>query len=191
MSFETWTNIGDQLSAVANSSAWCLGDWLVYGETTYNGRYREAVEKTALDYQTLRNYAWVARSFPIARRREFLSFGHHAEVAALPEVEQDFWLRKAEEFSWSRNHLRREVRASLRDRNGELEAGPKQDGSGASRGDPPYGEDPVDGATNLIIKVGRAQLDSYEQAASKAGLSLSAWAGYALEAAAQHMLDGR
>ena len=36
-----------------------------------------------------------------------LSFGHHAEVAALPEHEQDHWLRKAGEFSWSTTRLRR------------------------------------------------------------------------------------
>jgi hypothetical protein len=41
------------------------------------------------------NYAWVARRFAMSRRRDTLSFGHHAEVAALPEPEQDFWLREA------------------------------------------------------------------------------------------------
>jgi hypothetical protein len=104
--FESWLRIGSHLSAVANSSAWCLGDWLIYGEAAYEGRYRKAIEQTSLDYQTLRNYAWVARSFPMARRRDALSFGHHAEIAALPEAEQDYWLRKAEELSWSRNKLR-------------------------------------------------------------------------------------
>lgn len=77
---------------------------------------KAAVEQTALVYQTLRNYAWVARRFPVSRRRDSLSFGHHAETAALPEPEQDFWLRKAAEQHWSRNQLRREIRASLRER---------------------------------------------------------------------------
>ena len=83
----------------------------------YEGRYREAVERTGLDYQTLRNYARIARRFEVSRRRETLSFGHHAELASLSEPEQDFWLRKAEQFSWSTSRLRREVRASLRERN--------------------------------------------------------------------------
>ena len=43
-----------------------------------------------LDYQTLRNYAWVARRFAMSRRRDTLSFGHHAEVPALPEPEQGY-----------------------------------------------------------------------------------------------------
>ena len=50
-----------------------------------------------LDYQTLRNYAWVARRFPAGRRRAGVSFAHHAEVARLPEPEQDYWLRRAED----------------------------------------------------------------------------------------------
>jgi hypothetical protein len=114
--FEAWLGVGQQLSAVAASSAWCLGDWLVYGQQTYSGRYRQAVERTGLDYQTLRNYAWVARRFELSRRQDTLSFGHHAEVASLPEPEQDFWLRKAEQHGWPTSQLRREIRASLRER---------------------------------------------------------------------------
>jgi hypothetical protein len=64
--------------------------WLIHGENAYSGRYRDAIEQTSLDYQTLRNYAWVARSLPLSRRRDTLSFAHHAEVARPPECEQDF-----------------------------------------------------------------------------------------------------
>lgn len=99
-----------------SSSAWCLGDWLAYGQAAFSGRYRDALGQTSLDYQTLRNYAWVARRFPVSRRRDTLSFGHHAETAALPGPEQDFWLRKAAGQRWSRNQLRQEIRASLRER---------------------------------------------------------------------------
>src|SRR5947209_690732 len=109
LSFEGWLTVGRQLASVVTSSAWCLGDWIVYGESAYSGRYRDAVEQTSLDYQTLRNYAWVARRFAYDRRRAALSFGHHAEVAGLTDPEQDYWLRKAEDQGWSRNRLRREV----------------------------------------------------------------------------------
>src|SRR5215472_6187768 len=53
LSFDTWLEVGRRLSAIATSSAWCLGDWLIYGETSFTGRYREAIERTSLDYQTL------------------------------------------------------------------------------------------------------------------------------------------
>ena len=46
------------------------------------------------------------------RRRDSLSFGHHAEVAALPEAEQDYWLRKAEQLGWPVKRLRSQVPAS-------------------------------------------------------------------------------
>jgi hypothetical protein len=72
----------------------------------------QAIENTSLDYQTLRNYAWIANKVAISRRRNSLSFGHHAEVAALTETEQDEWLTRAERFSWSRNQLRRRIRAA-------------------------------------------------------------------------------
>ena len=65
---------------------------MIYGERTYGRRYREAVRMSGFDYQTLRNYAWVARRFGIERRRGGLTFQHHAEVASLPVVEQERWL---------------------------------------------------------------------------------------------------
>jgi hypothetical protein len=110
VTYEHWENAGRKISDIANSSAWCLGDWMVYGQHRYTDRYRRAVELVGLDYQTIRNYAWVARSFALPRRRDSLSFQHHAELAALPPGEQDYWLDQAVRYGWSRNELRRNVR---------------------------------------------------------------------------------
>src|SRR5262245_11948880 len=109
LSFDVWRQIGSQIFLVTNSCAWWVGDWLAYGEDSFGDRYKQVIEETSLDYQTLRNYTWVAKSFTMSRRRDSLSFGHHAEVAALTEVEQDEWLTRAERFMWSRNELRRRV----------------------------------------------------------------------------------
>ena len=84
----------------------------MYGEEAYGDRYQQAIADTSLGYQTLRNYAWVARKVPVSRRRDTLSLGHHAEVAALPDDEQDKWLARAERSNWSRNQLRRRLRAA-------------------------------------------------------------------------------
>ncbi|MFI7450086.1 LmbU family transcriptional regulator [Nonomuraea sp. NPDC049714] len=111
MSFESWQRIGDQLCVIADSSTWWLGDWLVYGEESFPDRYRIALAKTSLSYKTLRNYAWVARKFPVSRRRDKLSLQHHAEVAALPEAEQEIWLSRAEREGWPQSRLRREIQA--------------------------------------------------------------------------------
>jgi hypothetical protein len=110
LSMEAWQRIGRQLFVISDSSAWWWGDWLVFGEKRYADRYQRAIKETSLDYQTLRNYAWVARRFPVVRRREALSFQHHAVVAALPEAEQDELLSQAEKHGWTRNELRRRLR---------------------------------------------------------------------------------
>jgi hypothetical protein len=112
MSINAWRHLGRQIFVISDSSAWWLGDWLIYGQRQYPDRYKRAIEETSLDYQTLRNYAWVARQFHVTRRRDKLSFQHHAELASLTEPEQDTWLDRAEQGSWSRNELRRQLRAS-------------------------------------------------------------------------------
>jgi hypothetical protein len=112
LTFETWERAGHHLNRIVDSSAWCLGDWLVYGQERFADRYRRAVMAAGLDYQTLRNYAWVARRFDWDRRHAALSFQHHAEVASLPPAEQDQWLDRAERLRWSRNQLRRAVRGA-------------------------------------------------------------------------------
>ncbi|MDH6222580.1 LmbU family transcriptional regulator [Streptomyces pseudovenezuelae] len=106
-----WAHLGRQMFVVTDSSAWWLGDWLIYGRREYRDRYRRALTESGLDYQTLRNYAWVAGKFEPSRRRARLSFQHHAEVAGSPADEQDEWLTRAERGGWSRNELRRQVRA--------------------------------------------------------------------------------
>jgi hypothetical protein len=112
--FEAWAGMGRKIIGLSNACAWCLGDWLIYGEQAYGQRYKLALETTALDYQTLRNYAWVARRYDVSRRRDTMSFQHHAEVASLPEPDQELWLNRAERARWSRNELRRRVHASRR-----------------------------------------------------------------------------
>ncbi|GAA4542333.1 LmbU family transcriptional regulator [Amycolatopsis samaneae] len=109
---DEWSRIGHEIFVISESSTWWLGDWLIYGQAQYPDRYMHAIAKTSLDYQTLRNYAWVARRYSVARRRSALSFQHHAELASLPEEQQEKWLDRAEKFGWSRNELRNRVRAS-------------------------------------------------------------------------------
>jgi hypothetical protein len=176
--FERWLGIGRQLSAACTSAAWCLGDWLAFGESAYVGRYRQAIEQTCLDYQTLRNYAWVARRFAMSRRRDTLSFGHHAEVASLPEHEQDFWLRKAEQHRWPVKQLRSQVRASLAER------------SPAEPGQPRPTTGQHDRVTlHLQIRISPGQLQTCQAAAENANLSIEEWTVLALEHAARQQLD--
>ncbi|MER8225590.1 LmbU family transcriptional regulator [Streptomyces sp. NPDC094143] len=203
----SWERIGSGLRELTNSSAWWLGDWLIYGETTYGARrYREAVERTGLDYQTLRNYAWVARRFEHHRRRDSLSFAHHAEVTSLPPHEQDHWLHEADRLKWSRNELRRALRAGPAERRGAAGSAPGGvlPAASAPGGIPPAGAAPAGGdtrreasrtdapgatgeprgkVTTLTIELSAGQLDHYSQVAAAHGLPVEQWVTRMLDAA--------
>jgi hypothetical protein len=168
LAFDVWALAGSKLIQAHNSSAWCLGDWIIYGQSRYESRYREAVDATGLDYRTIRNYAWVSRRFELSRRRENLSFQHHAEVAALPEHEQDRWLDEAEQAGWSRNALRRR----LRDSRGETKAAP---GSASLRG----------------VAASSEQVERWRGAAANTGMSLDAWILSRLDQAAREDAGSR
>lgn len=183
--FEAWVAVGRQLSAVATSSAWCLGDWLAYGQDAYRNRYERAVEGTGLDYQTLRNYVWVARRFELSRRRETLSFGHHAEVASLPEPEQDFWLRKAEELGWSTSRLRQQVRASLAERTQQRELEPAPGSGACGTGLAEDAHQPVTVRIHLTAEQARL----CQMAADKQSLTVPTWAVQVLGHAANNSLE--
>jgi hypothetical protein len=165
VTFETWEQAGQRISRIASSSAWYLGDWLVFGQDKYTDRYRRAVEAVGLDYQTLRNYAWIARKFEPSRRRPGLPFQHHAEVAALPPAEQDEWLDRAERESWSRTALRRALREN------------RDPGSKAYRVVMPR------------VSAGTEAVDRWRRAAMAANADFEAWIVAALDRAADHDLE--
>ncbi|OQD51816.1 LmbU family transcriptional regulator [Streptomyces phaeoluteigriseus] len=186
LSERSWERIGASLRELTNSSAWWLGDWLIFGETTYGlRRYREAIERTGLDYQTLRNYAWVARRFDHHRRRDSLSFAHHAEVTRLSPPEQDYWLREAEQRKWSRNELRRAVRAGLAEQSHPADIPPSggDEKQETPRPAEPAGADECRKATTLTIELSAAQLDHYSQVAAAHGLPVDKWVAQVLDAA--------
>jgi predicted DNA binding CopG/RHH family protein len=182
----SWERIGSNLRELVNSSAWWLADWLIYGETTYGWRrYKEAIERTGLDYQTLRNYAWVARRFEHHRRRDSLSFAHHAEVTRLSPPEQDYWLRKAEQQKWSRNELRRAVRASLavQSDTAEAPAGGADEQQEVPRLAESAAEKRRQKVTTLTIELSADQLEHYSKAAAAHGLPVDQWVARMLETA--------
>lgn len=97
---------------VGRNVAWWIGDWLLYGNARYGERYPRAAKVTGYDVQSLMNMAWVASRFDPSRRREELSWSHHAELAALAAAEQDVWLDRAEQERMSVRCLRTELRAA-------------------------------------------------------------------------------
>jgi hypothetical protein len=161
LSFDEWRDVGSYISVLHNASAWWIGDWILYGQAEYGRRYRVALEVTNLDYQTLRNYAWVASRFPVSRRRDKVSFQHHAEVAALPEDEQDMWLVRASVHKWTRNELRRRMRAAR----AALAEQTEED-------------------VTLTISVSSERRRRWVEAATASGIDLADWIPAALDGAA-------
>jgi predicted HicB family RNase H-like nuclease len=188
MTYDRWELAGHSLISFSESTAWWIADWLVYGEGTFHERYREAIERTSLSYQTLRNYKWVARRFELSRRRDSLSFGHHSEVAMLDPPEQDYWLRKAEELGWSRNQLRNNVRASLKEqqRLEENSDSPCMTNLDECRArSHATAEIDADWTENkLILRLTPDQITQFTVVADERQLSLDEWAIQVLETAA-------
>jgi hypothetical protein len=165
--FEEWRALGARLGVYAKASSWWLGDWLAFGQTKYGRRYKEAIGATGLDYQTLRNYAVVARRFELSRRRDTLSFHHHAEVCGLRDDDQDRWLDLAAERGLSTRELRRRIRASTT----------------------PLGDASTLEVLRLAVDADRRQL--WRDAARTCDLELQAWIVTVLDAAATSTFTNR
>jgi hypothetical protein len=101
-----WIGHGKSLGSVARASGWWIGDWIRYGSAKYGEKYEAAARVTGYDIHSLMNMAYVARRFEISRRREKLSFSHHAELAALSADQQDVWLDRIEREALSVHALR-------------------------------------------------------------------------------------
>ena len=109
-----WTRQGRCLGSVGRACGWWIGDWIRYGNARYGEKYETAARLTGYDVQSLMNMAYVASRFEISRRREKLSFSHHAELAALPPDAQERWLDRAELAGLSLRRLREALRRETR-----------------------------------------------------------------------------
>jgi hypothetical protein len=116
LSFEEWIGQGRKLGLMGRNVGWWIGDWLRFGNAAYGERYVRAARVTRYDVQTLMNMVYVASHIERPRRREGLSWSHHAEVACLSPTEQDRWLDRAEEERLSVRCLRQELRSERRAR---------------------------------------------------------------------------
>lgn len=113
-------HIGDLLFRLEGSLQWLIGDWLISVDSW--GDIPSIAEHFGRSPQTLRIWKMVAGKVELFRRRNDLSFTHHAEVVSLPEDEQDYWLDMAERgdvnpatnesLVWSASRLRREIAKS-------------------------------------------------------------------------------
>ncbi|GLF99162.1 LmbU family transcriptional regulator [Streptomyces yaizuensis] len=168
LTFDDWERAGRQLSGILNSSSWWLGDWLVYGKDHYTDRYQRGIRAAGLQYQTLRNYAWVSRRFQLHRRRPALSFQHHAELASLPVGDQEMWLDRAERLKWTTKQLRSAMRKAR---------------EAAVEGARPEGE-----PTQRLAVPGN-RIEWWHRAAERSGIAFEQWVLATLDNAAERVLE--
>jgi hypothetical protein len=105
-----WSALGRRFGEIGRCSQWWLGDWISYGNAKFGERYSRAVKLTGYDVQSLMNMVYVASRFEISRRRENLSWSHHATLAALDVASQEYWLTRALADRMSVADLRVELR---------------------------------------------------------------------------------
>ena len=110
LDFTEWNDLGQKLAPIGKSIGFIIGDWINYGETAYGEKYEEALAKTGLAYQTLMNFAYVARKVEISLRKENLDWYQHATVAKLKtDEEKRHWLDMAEQHDLSVRRLRKSI----------------------------------------------------------------------------------
>ena len=114
LTFDDWVAYGQRLSRMAEGVMWWVGDWWRYGEHRYGERAAQALDSDTYSFQTFMNAGYVAGRIETSRRREVLSWSHHAEVAALDREVADELLAVAETEGWTRNELRKQVREHRR-----------------------------------------------------------------------------
>lgn len=124
MDVVAWVKVGHKLGSMSRCSRWWLGDWIRFGITRWGEKYKETARITGYDIKTLRNIAYVAEHVEASRRRDNLSWSHHAEVCPLEPDTQDRWLDLVATQGLSIADLRTELRAARR-ANGESATRPE------------------------------------------------------------------
>ena len=115
-SFGEYEGAGDFIKRAHKASGWWLADWIVYGESREDWKEQidALIDVEALTEQSVRQYRYIAKSVPKARRLKGVPFGHHAEVASLSADEQCEWLARAKTEGWTAHELRKHIRAQKR-----------------------------------------------------------------------------
>jgi hypothetical protein len=93
-----WLTKGERLAKDIGGYQWLIADWMLSGESQFNGRgmgdvYDLAEKATGFKRKTLQEWVYVARH--VSMRMEGLSFNHHQIVVALLPDAQKQCLERA------------------------------------------------------------------------------------------------
>lgn len=139
---DEWREMGEWLNQLRDSIQWMIGDWANMGVEYMTdwldpadlaviesgtvgdvpeGKYKWLAALVDYSYGTLRNFAYVARLFPVSRRHDTLTYSHHVEVAGLPDVkQQDKLLKLASKGQGGKRLSVRELRELIKGEQGQL-----------------------------------------------------------------------
>jgi hypothetical protein len=100
---EIYYQIGAVLGITERARGWWWGDYILYGERRYGEMYAQAMDLSGLQYTTLAHYVNVCKRIDFCRRRQNLTFSHHAAVARdyLTTKQQDRLMLASERLFWS------------------------------------------------------------------------------------------
>jgi len=101
-----WESAPALIKKLENATTWAIADWCAQGEKKWGESYTNLAEMTGYKVHTLENMAYVAKRVEFSRRKEKLSFSHHAAVASLDPDQQIKQLKDAIDGEWTVTELR-------------------------------------------------------------------------------------
>jgi site-specific DNA-methyltransferase (adenine-specific) len=110
---DVWSTLTARLIRAHKRLEFALADAINFGRG-YGERYANWVHDTQLSASSLNTISYVGRQIEVCRRRQDISFAHHAEVASLPPKMQDSLLGLAVENGWKREDIRDAARTARR-----------------------------------------------------------------------------
>ena len=119
-------SIDDLLRDAGSFARGCLfiiGDAINYAQGKWGEKYDRWMQVTGLEYQTLRNAAWIARRIDLSVRRDNLTFEHHKLIARLDPSDQERWLDLAQHNGMSTRRLRKSLFLGRPATDEDMEAG--------------------------------------------------------------------
>lgn len=102
---EQWTQLLKVLAMMHGKIQLLIGDALAYGERQYKDTYQEVAAIFGRQVKTMYQWKWVCANVDLSVRTEKLTYTHYERVANLPQAQQAYWLKLADENGWSVKRL--------------------------------------------------------------------------------------
>ena len=97
VSFGRWQSMGERLRLYQGAIQWAIGDWMNYGDETFNEMAPQAWNIwPEYSYDMLKRFRRVAKNIPYEERHTNITWSMHAELSGLPKSEREEWYGKLE-----------------------------------------------------------------------------------------------